>query len=456
MGTNPSTFTNRNNTSTDGGVIYVNGETYTLARTETFYYLEFINYDKELFKTASNLTSKPTLIFYTEGSTDKVIFDYTLANATDKKYLNSFFANITPSGQTFSMIKGDYLDVAELSADVSCTVTFASYGDYKAFGNVVSVTKTNPASDVYLSDYFTGTPQLTKTGSLGYTASTINYALVSVNPNTNKPLSYMGITAGDIIEVVNNTSANTHSLFKITDITTINNKEVLKINSIYGIIPTIESLIGSMSILNVYIKGTTTSTADFNGDVGCCVNKTTYQKISNSTEYQCSLRTNNYSFIAGSCDSVSNTSIVQPPSTVITNTYSTSQEVLSSNVVFESTISFINEITPQLNLILVKGDSYYIFNNQIKLSPGIKYCFSQTDVSNRSYTVRFSTTQETFTPYVAGIYGGVSYRGITSNQFLNSSFFDYPTLYLFLEYTGNMTSTNKNPEYIKTNYYISN
>jgi len=458
MGTNPSTFTNRNTTSTDGGVIYVNGKTYTLARSDTFYYLEFINYDKELFKTASNLTSKPTLIFYTESATNKVIFDYTLANATDKKYINSFFANMTSGGETFSMIKGDYLDVAELSADLSCTVTFASYSDYKAFANVVSVTETNPASDVYLGDYFTGTPQLSKTGSLGYTASTVNYALVSVNPNTSKPLTYMGVAVGDVVEVVNSSSTNNHSLFEITEITTINNKEVLKINSIYGIPPTIESLIGSPSTLNVYVKGTTTSTAGLTGDLGCCYNSAG-NKISNNTEYQCSIRSG-YTFTTDSCSDVLNvitnqTGTVEVVNTtiVISNSFDSAAELQTADVVFGSYINFIDETTPNLTLNILSGNTNLLSDKKLILKPQTKYAITESDVSNTDHIIRFSTTENTYTPYTTGIYGGVQRTGLNSIHLFNTTYYDYPTLYLYLE--SKISINSKEVTLTKTDYYIS-
>ena len=450
---NNSTFTNNTNT-TDTDTLIINGQTYTLARSGTFYYLQFINYDKELFKNASNLTSKPTIIFYNDG-TSKAIVDYSLASTTDKLYINSFFANLTPNTDGFNVTKGQYLDTSGLEADVTCGLTFTSYTDYKAFAKVVSVTNQNSALDVYFGDYFVNTPQLSKSGSLGYNESTIDYALVSVNPSTAKPLSYLGITSGDAIEVVNSSSLNTGYKFLINEITTVNNKEVLRLTPVYsGNNPNIESLIGQTSTVNIYVKGTTTSTADFDGVLGCCVNKSTYDKIDNSTEYQCSIRSSNYGFSIGTCASIPNTTS-QSSTTIISNTYDTRLEVLSSNIVFESTITNLNEATPQLNLTLTKGDSSYLFNNKISLVFGQKYCFSQTDATNNYYTIRFSTTPDTFTPYVGGIYGGVSYRGTASNQFLNAAVYEFPVLYIFLESSKNLNSTNKTPEYIKTNYYLS-
>ena len=51
--------------SSNVGALTINGVPYTLARSDVFYYLKFIDYNKELFKAASNLTAKPTVIFYT-------------------------------------------------------------------------------------------------------------------------------------------------------------------------------------------------------------------------------------------------------------------------------------------------------------------------------------------------------------------------------------------------------
>lgn len=455
-GNNNSTFTNNNNTSIDSGLIIVDGQTYTLARSETFYYLQFINYDKELFKNASNLTSKPTIVFYNDG-TDKAIVDYTLASTTDKLYINSFFANLTANTDAFNVTKGTYLDASELEADVTCGLTFTSYTDYKAFGKVVSVTNRNAALDVYFGDYFVGTPQLSKSGSLGYNESTIDYALVSVNPNTSKPLSYLGITGGDIIEVINSNSTNNGYKFKINEITTLNNKEVVRLVPAYaGSYPTLESLIGQESTINVYVKGTTTSTADFDGDVGCCYNSA--QKIENSTEYQCSLRPG-YSYSGSIC------SLVVPPASATTtttsyktivNTYNTSSEVQSSNVVFDSYITYKDETTPALELRVTNTDgSLYLDNKKIILNSNKKYCFEQIDVSNIGFILRFSTTKDFYTPYTTGIYSAIRYEGINSFSFLRTNYNTYPELYVYLEYRPTSNPASSSPVLVSTDYYLS-
>ena len=101
--------------SSNVGALTINGVPYTLARSDVFYYLKFIDYTKELFKAASNLTAKPTVVFYTEDATNKVILDYSLANTTDKTYLSGFFANLTQT-DTFNLTNAGYLDKSELEA----------------------------------------------------------------------------------------------------------------------------------------------------------------------------------------------------------------------------------------------------------------------------------------------------------------------------------------------------
>jgi hypothetical protein len=429
----------------------VNGIPYTLARSEVFYYLKFIDYDKELFKDTSNLTAKPTVIFYTENAQNKVILDYSLANQTDQTYLSSFFANMTQV-DTFGLTLGNYLDKSELEANVGCNLLFDEFKENKIFARVTSVTNQNPALDVYFGEYFIGTPQLTKSGSLGSATNTINYALISVNPSTNKPLSSLGMIVGDLIEVVNTQSDNNQIKFEITEITTINDKEVLKIKPITNdIVPTLESLLGYSSLLNVYVKGTTSLTQQLSGDLGCCYGNGV--KIENNTEYQCSIR-ENFEFSSGTCDSITTTTnATQVPVPLIINTYDTAADVQSSDVIFNSYISYTNEKTPALKLSITTGDVAYLQDYKISLTATTKYCFSQQDVSNLNHTIRFSSTKDTYTPYTSGIYGGVRSVGVNSNQFLDTNTYSYPTLYIYLE-SKNLISKGV-PATTKTNYYIS-
>lgn len=439
-------------------------DSHVLVRSEVLYYLKFINYDKDLFNDASTLTSKPTVILYTENAVDKAIFDYSLANETDKKYLKSFFAN-TSKLDTFTVTGGDFLDVSEISADVGGSFVFTEYKDDKIFATVTSINNENSALSVYDSDYFIGTPQLTKTGSLGSSLLTENYALIGVNTKSNKTLTSMGILPGDLIEVIYNGSQNNQIKYEVLETSVINSKEVVKLKPyLNSVIPIPESLVGYPVLVNVYVKGSQEySEEDINSDTGCCVSPTNTVKYSNQTRHQCKARFGNYTFIPGVCTSASLSTttatgeIQEVAIPLIVNTFETAPEVATSNIIFNSSVLTTGFTEANLNLQLVTRDSSYLETNKIVLVDNKKYCFSQTDSSNFGYIIRFSTTSDFYTPYTTGVYGAIRVQGLNSYQFLNTNVFSYPTLYIFLEKT-NYTNTGQtviSTAPIKTNYYIS-
>jgi len=445
-----------------GGALTVNGTPYTLARSEVFYFLKFIDYDKELFKAASNLTAKPTAVFYTEDAQDKVILDYSLANQTDKTYLKSFFANMTQT-DTFNFTNGDYLDKAELEANIGCTLTYTAFKDDKIFANVNAVTSKNTALDVYFADYFLGTPQLSKAGTLGSSSSTVNYALVSVNPNTNTPLSNLGVTYSDVIEVVNTNADNNQIKFEITDVTKLNETEVIKLKPIYSTdVPVLESLVGSTSLLNLYVKGTTTLPQQLTGDLGCCFS--VIGNLENNTEYQCSIRNGN-KFGLGVCSSAMTNTTVTNTDFIITTTNNqnsffsipATQEFVVLTGSFASTISYKkvnNEFIPTLNLTVAYGSFDQIQNNDIILNSNKSYTFTQSDSTNQGITLRFSTNKDTFAPFVTGISGIVTSQGINSTHTFKA-YASMPMLYLFLERKTFNADTNENIiDYLPTNYRL--
>lgn len=440
-----------------GGALTLNGTPYTLARSDVFYYLKFIDYDKELFKSASNLTAKPTAVFYTEDAQDKVILDYSLANDTDKTYLSSFFVNMTQT-DTFNFTNGSYLDKSELEANIGCTLTYTAFKDNKIFANVNAVIDKNTALDVYFSDYFIGTPQLSKAGGLGSSSATVNYALISVNPSTNKPLSSLGITYSDIIEVVNTNADNNQIKFEITNLTKLNETEIVKLKPVYSTdVPVLESLIGSTSLVNLYVKGTTTLPQQLSGDLGCCFGA--FGRVDNNTEYQCSIRSNQSSFSVGGCSDLPPISVFTPQQQfqskyILTTSSTVFNDLQTSNVVFDSKIENIDGKTPILTLTALSSSdgTNYIVDDKILYRDEIKYAFTQQHSSNFGYTIRFSTSDKEFIPYINGIYGSVTSNGLSTTQFIDTNLFDYPILYLYLQQNPVGTLESK---YVKTGYYFS-
>lgn len=427
--------TRNTRSSNNAGTLTVNGAPYTLVRSDVFYYLKFIDFDKELFNSSSNITSKPTIVLYTEDAQDKIILDYSLANETDKTYLKSFFANMTQT-DSFGMNNGGYLDKSELEANLGCTLTYSAYEDNKIFADVDSVLDQNEALDVYLSDYFTATPQLTKSGNLGTLPTTENYALISVNPNTNKPLASLGVIVGDLLEVVHLDSSNNQTKFEVTEIVTINEKEVFKLKPAFGsVLPVAESLVGSPSIVNVYTEGKTTKTLNLRGDLGCCSNGVEF--IEDNTDYQCSVRSG-FNFTLGSCSSSENNSLIR--SNNFTSFFVTPAPLASGNSSskiageFDISIGFLNVkniIVPDINVRAISGNAR-LDGKKILLANDGEYYFYQNSLSNTRFVLRLSSDKTTFTSYVTGTYGTSTRSGVGSYLIINS-YESMPDLYLFLE-----------------------
>ena len=263
------------------------GVVYTLARSDIFYFLQFINYESELYKNTSTLTSKPNVVFYTENSVNKVILDYTSGSPTDKNYLKSFFAGLNQtSGITLS--SGSYLEEAKaLEADLSSSLTFSEFKNNYVFATVNSTTNKSTSADIYYGKYFIETPQITSGVTLGQNTSTKRYALVSPTVG-DKFFKNLGLIVGDVIEVVNPNSQNNSVRFEIMNILSLNDKEIIELNKS----AISENLTGSPSIVNLYIKSNNTSTnlvVNITDTVvnTCLINN---KPLANNTKYQCDLR----------------------------------------------------------------------------------------------------------------------------------------------------------------------
>lgn len=263
------------------------GVVYTLARSDIFYFLQFINYESELYNNTSTLTSKPNVIFYTENSVNKVILDYTSSSNTDKNYLKSFFAALNQtSGITLS--GGSYLEEAKvLEADLSSSLTFSEFKNNYVFATVNSTTDKSTSTDIYYGKYFIDTPQITSGITLGQNASTKRYALVSPTGIGNITLENLGIIAGDVIEVVNPNSQNNSTRYDVVGTLKLNGKNIIELNQS----AISENLTGSPSLVNVYLATKDIPSSDlYSSDTNlynCVVNNII---IKNNTKYQCNLR----------------------------------------------------------------------------------------------------------------------------------------------------------------------
>jgi len=413
--------------------------THTLVRSEVFYYLKFTNYDRELFNSGSRLKSKPTLIFYTKNSTDKVVLDYSFVSETDRKYLSSFFTNMN-TGDVFTVTNGSYIDdTREVEADVSCSLTFNSYNNDKIVATVTSITNKNTAIDIYEANFFVGIPQLSKTGSLGDNISTENMALVSVTNKTKNKLETLGLIPGDYVEVINPNSANDKKVYKVLEYSVLNDREIIKIEGT----PLVESLIGSPTLVNVYIKGLSILPQSLVGDLGCCYKDDVF--IKNNTEYQCSVRkefnfNNNFDCSFNEINqTIRNSSNSFIPEIVVTsgsNVSLTSDLKFNINIkrtptrIFSNNFGLATETT--LELIPINVTSNIFSDDTIILNINQTVSFVQTDLSSFGYFLRFSTNKEKFEPYIE-TYGFTSKNGIGSSYLLTVSRRTPLKIYLFVE-----------------------
>jgi len=263
------------------------GVVYTLARSDIFYFLQFINYESELYNNTSTLTSKPNVVFYTENSVNKVILDYSLASFSDRTLLKSFFAGLNQtSGITLN--NGSYLQEAKaLEADLSSSLTFSEFKNNYVFATVNSTTNKSTSTDIYYGTYFIDTPQIISGVTLGQNASTKRYALASPTGIGNNSLENLGIIAGDVIEVINPNSQNNSTRYDVVSSTKLNGKNIIELKQS----AISENLTGSPSIVNVYLATKDTPSSDlYSSDTNlynCVVNNTI---IKNNTKYQCNLR----------------------------------------------------------------------------------------------------------------------------------------------------------------------
>jgi len=309
-----------------------------LTRSDTFYFLEFAQYTKDLFDSL-RIKSKPSLIFYTETSVNHVVLDYSLSSKEDKMFIEAFFANMGVE-EEFTLTNGSYLDdTNNIEADLSSTLKFKKITESLIFAEVVSTTDKESTVDQYLADFFIGTPQLNKSGNLEESERTKIQALVSLNPkNTAKPILCMGYQPGDVIEILCTSSVNNNKKFTIIDAGIINDKEVLYLETT-SIVS--ESLIGKAAIINLYQRSNieisdVNQIATDQTTLGCCNDAGANITLPYHTQKQCLLRGVPFVWKSGSCsDTTTNlTSSVSTATSLLPQQTDVAQEVFDKNILF--------------------------------------------------------------------------------------------------------------------------
>ena len=311
-----------------------------LARTDSFYFLEFVEYAKDIFD-STKIKSKPSVIFYTEDAINKVILDYSLASPEDKLFLKTFFAKMSVD-EAFSLNGGQYLDdTIAVDADISSSLKFKKFSEDLVFAEVVSSTNKDANVDQYILNYFINTPQLSKASSLQESTDTKIKALISRNPKyTAKPLLYLGYQPGDIIEIISPSSQNNTKKFIVSDAAFINDKEVIYLENANDMVE--ENLTGKIVLINLYINSKVSITDqaildNSNTELGCAVDSANGIRLPYQTQKQAAIRGSNYVWVAGSCTDTTtnlNQSITTSLTSVDAQYAAQAQEIFDSNVAF--------------------------------------------------------------------------------------------------------------------------
>lgn len=417
-------------------------DTYQLIRSSIFYYLQVTDDEKNIFNASSSIRSKPSIIFYQSDSDINAILDFTNASTTDKKYLDILFSNLNDfSGITLS--NAIYLDekVGIQNKSLNCSLLFRKYTNNILVSKVISSIDSGDLNVLFDGDYFVDTPSITSTSWEQKTA-TNNSLLISLNSKTENTFSSRYIQPGDLVEIINPNSNNNNNKFEILEFLNINDKEVIKLKTK----AINESLLGSPTVINFYaktkIKNTSQNLFD-NNITGCCLNTQTNQSYDNTTEYECYIRTEgNYRHVKSqSCSTVSSsatsTTINIFDYAVVNKFFITTRETPS--VVFDVNINIsalVNEI-----LLTVKSGSFNVLqNNVLYLNPDKLYSFEQTTTNNYKKILRFSTTKETLTPYLDGVFGVINENALNTIHYLRTTN-STPTLYLFTQDEPNLSSS---------------
>jgi hypothetical protein len=429
---------------------YTDNSSYVLVRSDVFYFLQFINYEKELFKTNSTLSSSPNIIFYTENSVNKVILDYTNANNTDKKYLNSFFANMSVDSG-FTLLDGEYLkESVELEADLTCNLKFKEFKNNYVFAELNSVIDKDSAADVYENFYFLKTPQLYSGITLGSNKLTTSVALVNKKINNKSLFSNLGLKKDDIIEIINPNSQNNGKKFTINNIEEISNNELLLLKG--PAVAVSESLTGLPVLINVYVKSNLNKNNALtlnidnslvsDSDIGCCIvaddqylniaynsllinSQSNFDAnnifttgfdtvqfpnliLKNTTKKQCSIITGRNDRFVKDCFIQNN--LVRLTTATVENSEFFASPINTLKISFvDNKFTFSRADEDQSSVFF-----YNVKPNVLELQQGYVYKFVQKDISNSNRIIRFSLDSGGKIPYVKNIWGKDTGSGINS------------------------------------------
>jgi len=258
-------------------------------RSNIFYGLETKKVDEKKKSSERNIAIVPNILFY--DSYTKAMIDFSdYKNNKEKSNIKDFFDLITP-GFNFTITNGTWKNVSvdKLTFDLSGTYKLVKIVDSIVFVEIVSLNKVTETITRYDKESFLELPIFELPTVISKTKKEIkSYLINSLGKTTKSSFSYMGIYAGDYLQIQNNDKK-----FKIISIEEdTEGKEVITVEGEVGV----SSNIGTPILVTLFqenynkidtnkfnneVLGTTTVSIDFSS---FC--------LDNTTELQAKLREN--------------------------------------------------------------------------------------------------------------------------------------------------------------------
>lgn len=388
--------TTRSSRRTSTSVTY--DEKLILVRDGIFNYLQFFPVTEKKYTDNPTISAKPVVVVK-NSDTQSVILDYSGANDTNKKVLDSLFNNLIP-GQTLSFGNAHYVDpVKGIDVELTGVLSFNTFKNYIIKTETVGVTLPIPDGNYYDPVYFIDSPTLTVNTLNSIDANSknkINELKNSVPVSkTNNLLKYLGILPGNYLKIINSDSLNNDTLFRVVDVYT-DEHEYITLDPA----PQYENLIGEPCLVKVFApckQPEAVQNIPFSNDWGCAVIQAgaTLTYYGYFSELQANIKAQEFldssvQYTPG--QECSNAVVGVTAFTTPTNTEATT---ISNDVTTFDVIVNKSRFYPVLNNLAnsIATPSFNPLSLQLTVDVNGIYQFNQNDFSNTGNTLRFSKSQ---------------------------------------------------------------
>lgn len=371
-----------------------------LVRDGVFNYLQFLPTTQQVYNANPVLTAKPTVIIKNNG-TQTVILDYSNSNSSNKQTLDNLFNNVL-SGETFGFSNANHIDpIKGTNIELEAVLEFKSYRDYIIKTETVGATLARPLEGFYDPAYFIESPTITFNTVNSITQNSKNKInqLKNTIPSdkTNNLLKYLGIIPGNYIKIVNSTSTNNDTMFKVVQ---YENGEYEQIT--LDPAPEYENLIGEPTLIKVFVptkQPEAVQNITFSNDWGCAAIQAgnTLEYFSYFSKLQAEIKKQEYTnavltyYPNTTCSNqiVTNNTIINTAGTTETVT-TQSANVTKIDIIFNRQQFYptIQQIAPSVN-----APAYSVLRRALTIDVAGTYEFTQSDSGNAGNTFRLSSVE---------------------------------------------------------------